>query len=267
MTEPEKEMRTDSYADCSFYVKFPLDVLITIGLWSYFTIGFVVFFAPFYVAAYLLAQDRAIAFQRLNHQFYIGFFALVRFLTPSHTWDIQPGIARLRSSIIVCNHISYLDPLILIALFEKHKTIVKRSFFKVPIFGWMLKTSGYLASGSGNRDALATLTHIETLSDYLASGGNLFVFPEGTRSRDGTIARLNKGAFKIARLCQAPIQVLHIQNTNVLFRPGHFLFNTTAKNTITIKKLKTLQPDYTSEMVSVSGLMKDVRMIFETENG
>ena len=44
------------------------------------------------------------------------------------------------------------------------------------------------------------IERIDTMDNFLANGGNLFIFPEGTRSRDGTIGRLNKGAFNIARL-------------------------------------------------------------------
>ena len=54
------------------------------------------------------------------------------------------------------------------------------------------------------------IEQMETMPNYLASGGNLFVFPEGTRSRDGKLGALNNGAFKIARLCRAPIYVLQI---------------------------------------------------------
>ena len=57
------------------------------------------------------------------------------------------------------------------------------------------------------------------MGDYLSSGGNLFIFPEGTRSRDGKIGKFNDGAFKIAKRFEAPIKVLQIKNTNGLFTP------------------------------------------------
>ena len=100
---------------------------------------------------------------------------------------------------------------------------------------------------------------------YLASGGNLFIFPEGTRSRDGRIGRLNKGAFKIARRCRKPIKVLFIRNTNKLFRPGKFLFNTWPANTITVEPLASIEPDYQSETFTISQLMSRVRSILEAQ--
>ena len=90
--------------------------LATILLWAYFTIGFVAFFLIVYLAAFLFSPSRERAFQRLNSLFYRGFFLLVRVVIPRHRLQIDDDIRQIRSSVIVCNHLSYLDPLILISL-------------------------------------------------------------------------------------------------------------------------------------------------------
>jgi len=241
------------------------DLVVTLLLWAYFTLGFIVFFSPVYLAAYLFSENREYAFQRLNHNFYKGFFFLIRILIPGQKWRIADEIKSIRSSVIVCNHLSYLDPLLLISLFPRHKTIVKSTFFKVPIFGWMLKQSGYIPSTSEGRLSELLIERIDAMDGYLASGGNLFVFPEGTRSRDGTIGRLNKGAFKIARLCHTPIKVLHIRNTNKLFMPGKFLFNTLVSNIITVEPISGIEPDYQEGQFSISALMSQVRTLLEIQ--
>jgi 1-acyl-sn-glycerol-3-phosphate acyltransferase len=143
---------------------------------------------------------------------------------------------------------------------------VKSTFFNVPIFGWMLKRSGYIPSTSEGRLSELMIDSFDTMDDFLASGGNLFIFPEGTRSRDGSISRLNRGAFKIAKLCQTPIKVLYINNTNKLFTPGKFLFNTMVTNTITVEHIAGIEPDYQSESFSISDLMSQVRSLLETQN-
>jgi 1-acyl-sn-glycerol-3-phosphate acyltransferase len=247
------------------YLKPVSDLIVTLLLWAYFTLGFIVFFSPRYLAAYLFSENREYAFQRLNHNFYKGFFFLIRILIQGQKWRIADEIKSIRSSVIVCNHVSYLDPLLLIALFPRHKTIVKSTFFSVPIFGWMLKQSGYIPSTSEGRLSELMIERIEAMDGYLASGGNLFIFPEGTRSRDGTIGRLNKGAFKIARLCQTPIKVLHIGNTNKLFTPGKFLFNTFVSNIITVKPITGIEPDYQSGHFSISELMSEVRALLDSQ--
>ncbi len=247
------------------YLKPVSDLVVTLMLWSYFTLGFIFFFSPFYLAAYLFSENRENSFQRLNHHFYKGFFFLIRIFIPGQKWHIADKIKSIRSSVIVCNHLSYLDPLLLISLYPRHKTIVKSTFFSVPIFGWMLKRSGYIPSTSEGRLSELMIERIDAMDGYLSSGGNLFIFPEGTRSRDGTIGRLNKGAFKIARLCQTPIKVLYIRNTNKLFTPGKFLFNTLVSNTITVEPITGIEPDYQSDKFSISELMSQVRLLLENQ--
>jgi 1-acyl-sn-glycerol-3-phosphate acyltransferase len=248
------------------YLKPVSDLTATLLLWAYFTLGFVVFFSPFYLAAYLFSENRESAFQRLNHNFFKGFFFLIWFFIPGQKLRVSGEIGSIRSSVIVCNHQSYLDPLLLISLFPRHKTIVKSIFFSVPILGWLLRQSGFLPSTSEDRLSELMIERLETMDDFLMPGGNLFIFPEGTRSRDGTIGPLNKGAFKIARLCRTPIEVLYINNTGKLFTPGKFLFNTLVPNTITVEQIAGIEPDYSSENFSISDLRFRVRSLLEAQN-
>ena len=244
------------------FLKRIVDLLVTLIIWIYYIPGFLLFFSPLYLAAFVFSSNREIAFQRLNSLFYRSFFFIVRALVPGLKIRVQDGVTSIRSSVIVCNHLSYLDPILLISQFPKHKTIVKGIFFKVPIFGWMLKTSGYLPSSVGGMASSGIMENMERMGDYLSSGGNLFIFPEGTRSRDGKLGKFNDGAFKIARRFGAPIKVLQIKNTNVLFTPGKFLFNTCNQNTIEVRLIGDLNPDYDSDIFSISGLVDQVRSLY-----
>jgi 1-acyl-sn-glycerol-3-phosphate acyltransferase len=233
------------------------DLVITSIIWIYYIFSYLVFFSLCYFAAFLFSKNREIAFQRVNHLYYRSFFLFVRTIIPGLELKIQDEIFSIRSSVIVCNHLSYLDPILLISLFEKHKTIVKNVFFKVPIFGWVLKTAGYLpATASGGLVSLM-MERMNDLQGYLSSGGNLFVFPEGTRSRDGKLGRFNEGAFKIAKRCNAPIQVLSIRNTGRLFPPDRFLFNTCIENTIEVNLIGSIGPDCEGRGFSISELKEE----------
>jgi 1-acyl-sn-glycerol-3-phosphate acyltransferase len=143
---------------------------------------------------------------------------------------------------------------------------VKSSFFRVPIFGRVLELSGYIPSSCDGKLSGLMIQRTEEMDSYLASGGNLFVFPEGTRSRDGTIGRLNKGAFKIAKFCKKPIKVLFIRNTDKLFQPGRFLFNTCVPNFITVEQLASIEPDYQSSGFSIPDLVSQVRSLLEARS-
>lgn len=248
---------------CLKHIKPFVDLFLTLIFWSYFTLGYIIFFSPFYIGTSLIYRNRERIFQRLNHLFYRGFFFLIRKITPGLSFHIQDQVLSIRSSVIISNHVSYLDPILLISLFEMQKTIVKSVFFKLPIFGWVLKNSGYLPSETGDELNELMIEQIEGMERYLESGGNLFVFPEGTRSRDGRIGRLNKGVFKIARRCHAPIKVLFIQNTDRLFRPGKFLFNTCTPNSINIELIGNIIPDSQRASPGISNLMSEARGLME----
>jgi 1-acyl-sn-glycerol-3-phosphate acyltransferase len=242
------------------------DFSITMLLWIYFTLGFVVFFAPWYIIAGLFSARSTQFFQTLNHYFLRGFFRLCRLLIPRHRWHIDKTMLSTRSSVIVCNHISYIDSIFLISLFKRHTTIVKTRLFHIPIMSALLKRSGYIPSKSTGPLADLMVRRMETLCRELAAGANLIVFPEGTRSRTGAIGAFNPGAFKLARLCRAPIQVLIIRNTEKLFKPGRFLFNTRRYNTISLESVARIIPDYEQDGFSLAALMEQVRDMIEARN-
>jgi 1-acyl-sn-glycerol-3-phosphate acyltransferase len=219
-----------------------VDVVVTLLCWLYFTLGFLLFFAPLYLAVALFSSRTEYLFQRLNRTFYRGFFALLQRLAPRQQWQIDERIGAIRSSVVVCNHLSYLDPILLIALLNRAKTIVKPVFFKIPIFGWVLRNAGYFPASASGPFARLMLDQMETMAEYLGTGGNLFIFPEGTRNRGGAIGELNQGAFKIARYCQAPVYVLCLRNTERLFTPGRFFFFTRRPNRITVTIVDRIDP-------------------------
>lgn len=242
----------DRFIDCS----------VTMACWSWFIFGFLLFFSWPYIAFSLFSKNPEIHFQKLNSLFYRFFFRILKITAPRQKIEIDEQAEAIKSSVIVCNHLSYLDPLLLIALFPKQKTIVKTRFFGAPVFGWIITKSGYLPSTGEGRFSRMMIEQMETMAAYLKTGGNLFVFPEGTRIRDGKIGELHMGALKIARMHQAPVHILQIRNSDKLFTPGKFLFNTRIKNTISVKSIDCIEPDYENDPPSTAQLALRVRQSF-----
>ena len=239
------------------------DILMTLCLWCYFLGVFLLGFFLFYLAALIFCRNRRSAIQRLNNLYFRGFFFLCRRVAPKQKWRIDDRVRRIRSSIVISNHLSYLDPILMIALFKRFTTIAKDRLFTKPIFGRMLVLSGFLPSSWQGRNTEFLLDSWETLPSHLEEGGNLVVFPEGTRSRTGTIGKFQKGIFKIARYYKAPINLIAIRNTNLLFEPGKFVFNTCATNTISVEFIEEMHPNYDDPDFSISHLIAEVRSKLE----
>jgi 1-acyl-sn-glycerol-3-phosphate acyltransferase len=236
------------------------DFGVTLILWTYFTVGFALFFAPFYLFCFCFSTQRQTAFQKLNCRFYRGLFGLLRLLIPRLKWHIEAKVRAIRGAVIVCNHISYLDSILLISLYERHTTIVKNRLFKIPIFKTMLRLSGYLPASGGRGFSDLMITQIDKLKACLAAGGNLIVFPEGTRRRNGVSGDIHPGAFKIARLTKTPLNVVTIENTERLFTPGKFRFNSGCDHVITLKFKAELQVGNSRD--HLLGVISRVRSIF-----
>jgi 1-acyl-sn-glycerol-3-phosphate acyltransferase len=267
------------------------NLTITVILWIYYIFGFFLVYSPFYLYAFFFSErreevispdpslekrenwkdwekrGREEAFQNLNHRLHESFFSFLRMIVPKVKWRIAEEVKGLRSSIIIANHLSFLDPILFVSLFEKQKTIVKSNYFKIPVFGWILKTSGYIPSLTESLFTEPMMKQIKYMKDFLAAGGNLFIFPEGTRSRDGRIGPLDRGAFRIAKLCNAPIAVIRIRDTHKVFPPGKFLFNTWDTNIIEVELAGTLVPSYESEAFSLSALMAEAGVLMERKEG
>ncbi|MEW6334248.1 MAG: lysophospholipid acyltransferase family protein [Thermodesulfobacteriota bacterium] len=248
----------------SFPMTKPLvDAAVTTVMWSYFTLGFLLFFSPRYAWALFRGKDREAAFQRLNHRYFRSFIGLLGQITPGLTLQFGRDIGDIRSSIVVSNHLSYLDPLLLISCFERQKTIVKKTFFRVPVFRSVLRLSGYIPSANGSENGGDLLRHVEGVKGYLQAGGNVFIFPEGTRSRTGRLGPFNKGAFSIASYCRAPIECLLIRETNRLFVPGRFLFNTCVPTAIEVRRIGSFTPDYRDPNFRLGALIAEIRALYE----
>ncbi|MGI6637865.1 MAG: lysophospholipid acyltransferase family protein [Desulfobulbus sp.] len=226
----------------TLFARLFIDLPVTLAAWGYYIFAFLLFFAPFYAAAFLCPRRR-LAVQYLNHLYCRGLFAFIRLIAPRQCWQIDARLGSSKGAVILCNHLSYLDPLLLMATMPACTTVVKARFFLIPIFGWILQSAGYLPSSFEGRFTRLMLRQMEELQNYLAAGGNMFIFPEGTRSRTGSPAPLQAGALKLARLTKAPLEIFRIDNTQVLFPPGRFLFKASQANTIRIALVAHIQPE------------------------
>ena len=107
--------------------------------------------------------------------------------------------------------------------------------------GWIMRKSGFMPHSGGVAADEGITDGVNSLSQFFAGGGNLFIFPEGRRSRNGRIGHFHKGAFSLSARYGVPIELLYIRNTDKVFPPGKFVFTTCERVTIELERLGRIE--------------------------
>ena len=113
--------------------------------------------------------------------------------------------------VVVANHESALDPVILCLLPWEMKWLAKASIFDIPWLGWALRAAGDIAVVRGDHDS-GGAAMLEARR-YLDLGMPVLIFPEGTRSRDGSMLPFKLGAFKLAIEAGVPVLPIALHGT------------------------------------------------------
>ncbi|HEU4385272.1 MAG TPA: lysophospholipid acyltransferase family protein [Anaeromyxobacteraceae bacterium] len=106
-------------------------------------------------------------------------------------------------AVIVSNHLSLVDILVLYGLYRPFKWVSKEENFKIPFAGWNMTLNGYVRLARGDRKSIREM--LERSLALLRQGSPLLIFPEGTRSADGELQGFKMGAFTLARQAGCPV--------------------------------------------------------------
>jgi 1-acyl-sn-glycerol-3-phosphate acyltransferase len=113
--------------------------------------------------------------------------------------------------VVVANHQSMLDILLLSHLPREMKWVAKEELFKIPWIGWMLRMTGDIAVRRG--DAESGGEALARAKGYLARGMSVVMFPEGTRSTKGKMLPFKSGAFRLAIEAGVPVLPVAVSGT------------------------------------------------------
>ena len=112
--------------------------------------------------------------------------------------------------VIVANHLSFVDGLLLFAELPRpaHYLVYKR-YVSMPILGFILRAGGAIPiDGDGGRRAL--VASIDAAVDAAKEGKVVVIFPEGKISRNGHLDRFRGGMERIAQRAGVPIIPVHL---------------------------------------------------------
>jgi len=114
-------------------------------------------------------------------------------------------------AVLVANHASLVDILVLFGLFRPYKWVSKRENFQIPFIGWNMTLNGYVPLVRGDRASVVTM--LDRCRVLLAQGSPILMFPEGTRTRDGHMQPFKDGAFELAHELGLPVIPVAVHGT------------------------------------------------------
>jgi 1-acyl-sn-glycerol-3-phosphate acyltransferase len=107
-------------------------------------------------------------------------------------------------AVYAANHASALDiPLLFGYLPVSFRIIHKKSLSGIPFVGWFLFLGGHVPIDRGN--PFKARRSLERAASRIREGTSVAVFPEGTRSRDGSVRHFKRGSFSLAMSAGVPV--------------------------------------------------------------
>ena len=188
-----------------------LKTLASYGLWIVILLTCpILFVGAIVIWAATVLFDRRL---RLLHLYSCAWASLYTYVFPYWTVRVR-GRERIRPGaayVLVANHQSLLDILVLFRLYTHFKWVSKVSIFRVPFLGWNMSLNRYIAIRRGDRaDARRMMAACAVALD---GGSSIMIFPEGTRSLDGKLKDFRHGAFSLALRHRVPIVPILIDGT------------------------------------------------------
>ena len=185
--------------------------LLSMVFWTFLLLSSLILYP---IAIFLFCLT--VAFDRRRavlHRFTSFWASLYTWFNPA--WPVRIiGRERLYESgpaVLVANHLSLVDILVLFRLRSHFKWVSKQENFRVPLVGWNMKLCGYIPLRRGTTTSIVKM--MQLCDEAIATGSSIFMFPEGTRSSSGRLRTFKTGAFEIAKRNHVPIQPLVIRGT------------------------------------------------------
>lgn len=134
-------------------------------------------------------------------------WVMVRSLYRLRVKGVEANVPDEGAALIVCNHVSYMDALILSAVIPRPaRFVMYYKIFNIPVMRWIFKTAKTIPIASPKEDAALMQRAFDEVDAALAAGELVCIFPEGALTRDGQIAAFKSGVEKI--LARRPVPVV-----------------------------------------------------------
>ncbi len=137
------------------------------------------------------------------------YFRFMRFLSQSalamyfggRVFDME-NVPKSGGVVLACNHQSFFDPLAATCAIHREGNFLARdTLFRNPLFGRLIRSVNAFPVKRGKGD----LGAIKEVLRRLKNGKMVLIFPEGTRTRDGSIGAINPNSMAVAKKARVAV--------------------------------------------------------------
>jgi 1-acyl-sn-glycerol-3-phosphate acyltransferase len=198
----------------------------SIIIWVIVTILTVIlFFAMLFFTVILYPFDKK---RKVAHAQCYWWADAVTFFNPY--WNVTvsglENIDHNRTYVIVANHRSLADIVIIYKSKMQFKWVAKESLFKVPFVGWNMSLAKHIKLERGSFSSIKKV--YREAAGWLRGGMSVLFFPEGTRSETDEMKEFQNGAFKLAIKEKVPVLPILVDGTGDAIPKGSWRFKVKA---------------------------------------
>jgi len=133
-------------------------------------------------------------------------WVMVRTLYRLRPHGIEANVPDEGAALIVCNHVSYMDALILSATIPRPvRFVMYYRIFNIPVMRWIFRTAKAIPIAGAREDPALMQAAFDEVDKALAEGELVCIFPEGALTRDGEMAAFKSGVEKILERRPVPV--------------------------------------------------------------
>ena len=168
----------------------------------------------FFLAVAILNGLVAIYIFTLTPEFLMRFmaWAYVKLMYRVKITGIEEHVPDEGPALLVCNHVSYMDALVISGAVPRPiRFVMYYRFFDIPVLRWIFRTAGAIPSAGSTDDPLRMDKAVAEVDAALAAGELVCIFPEGALTRDGQIAPFRRGIERILARRAVPVVPLALK--------------------------------------------------------
>ncbi|MDD5128253.1 MAG: lysophospholipid acyltransferase family protein [Candidatus Omnitrophica bacterium] len=199
-----------------------MKAIISIGIWlGSGLLTILLFFVVFVLNILLFPFDKK---KKITHAQCFWWSDAVIGLNPY--WSVKvsglENIDRKKTYVVISNHQSMADIVVLYQIKMQFKWVAKASLFKVPFIGWCLGLIKHIKLLRGDFASIKEIYH--QASQWLQKDMSVLFFPEGTRSSSDKMNEFQNGAFKLAIKEKKPVLPICLIGTREAIPKGSWIF-------------------------------------------